>query len=531
MLGLTWSDDLGLRFGRDLVFTYGPWGWLTAPVALDVPSVLLSGLFACGVVSALWCSLGRSRGTARETLAWQGLATVLAPALLALTGASWTLVVALFALALRHLVARRPIPGPLLGLLVACGALLTMVKFSDGVLWEAANGAAADLVPWVSGSLEQTAGYAAAMYSGPVGDPLVVLAGCLTLVSIWSVQMQARGSLRHGWPAPVAVCALLVFALKQGFTREDTDHVVVFVSALLVVARTASVDRDQRLVARVLLAVALVALVVCARLPSTRLPQQGWGAAVRFVTDSNARELSLSGARSVMRERYAVPSEMIDAVGSRPVAIDPVEVGVAWAYGMSWHPVPDPQPYAAYTPVLDRRNAKGLLGSPRQAVLRTAGTVDDRLQLWDSPAYTLALLCTFREAAHDAHWTLLLRDRPHCGPARPAAAAPSPVRPGDPVPLPGTARDELLTMRFVPAERSPLDAVSTSLFKDPDPLRVRVDGSWRRLPRPLAGGPLIVRLPRSLSWAQDPVSATGDVLVFNTAGTVEFSVRSVRIGS
>jgi hypothetical protein len=324
----------------------------------------------------------------------------------------------------------------------------------------------------------------------------------------------------------VAVLALLAFSLKQGFTRQDADHMLVFFAALLVVGLLPSPDRAQQVVRSLVLATALGGLLICANMPSPDLPRQGWAGTVHFLSGPDARDRVLADARSRMRDQYAVPDDLVTAVGNRPVAIDPFEAGVAWAYGLSWSPVPDLQPYAAYTPVLDRRNARGLLTSPTKAVLREEGVVDDRFQLWDTPVYNLTMVCHFRETGQDSRWTLLVRQADRCaaprrGPARRVSA-------GEVVSVPQGASGDIVTMSFTPDRRSSSAALAAAVLKDPHPLHVRLDGTSTRLPRPLAGGPLIVRLPAAVTWPSAAGRPSGDTVAFNAPGKVAFSFREVR---
>ena len=84
-------------------------------------------------------------------------------------------------------------------------------------------------------------------------------------------------------------------------------------------------------------------------------------------------------------------------------------------------------------------------------------------------------------------------------------------------------------MRFTPQGRTVGQAFASAVLKDPRPLQVRLDGAWVRLPRGLASGPLIVRLPVSVGWqtAADRSAATHRPSGFSTAGTVQFSSRRV----
>ena len=558
MLGINWADDRGLRFGRDLTFTYGPWGWLTTPVRLDVATVLVSGVFCSVSVIVLWWAIVRAASPAGPRLQGAALATVLTPLVLVLTGASWVLALGLFTGAVRRLLRGERPPTGLVAVVAASAALLTTVKFSEGILlvgltgllvlccpawarlavavaayavtfmtlWWGAGGSAADVPGWLTSSLDAVAGYGDAMSGSVTGDGRYLLAAvCLGVLCVWSLRT-GKGGSRSTW-ALVAVAALLTFGLRQGFTREDGSHVVAFLTALVVPAVQWSPNRPGLHLRLVALVAAAVFVLSYPGAWAARTPRAGWEEAARFVLDPHERAGQLSAARTGMRAQYSVSGHVLRAVGDRPVAIDPVEIGVAWAYGLPWRPTPVPQPYAAYTPRLDARDARELLARPRMAVLREDGTVDTRLQLWDTPSYNLTMACSFHRADHDGRWTLLVRTRDRCGPAVAGPVVEVPA--GRTVPVPRAAAGDLVTMRFTPRGRTTARAVASAVLKDPRPLQVRLDDTWVRLPRGLASGPLIVRLPASVGWqtAADRAATTASTVAFSTAGTVRFSSMEV----
>jgi hypothetical protein len=188
--------------------------------------------------------------------------------------------------------------------------------------------------------------------------------------------------------------------------------------------------------------------------------------------------------------------------------------------------VPVLQPYSAYTPVLDETNAKSLLAGPRMAVLRESRSLDDRFQLWDTPAYNLALLCRFAEVSRDDRWVLLERGPSRCGSPRELRSRHLSAE--EEVELPASRPHEMVTMSFDPDRRSIANVVWSVLYKDPHPLKVRLGDGRYRLPRPLAGGPLVVSLPDSVTWSDgSDLRGGGRAVSFSEPGVVKLQVRDV----
>jgi len=156
------------------------------------------------------------------------------------------------------------------------------------------------------------------------------------------------------------------------------------------------------------------------------------------------------------------------------------------------------------------------------AVLREEDVVDDRLQLWDSPRYNMALLCSFRQVDHDPRWTLFVRARNRCSePERHASIA---VSPGERVRAPAAGPAAIVTMSFAPKRGSLGRKVAAALTRS-SPLKVALGDAEHRLPRALAGGPLVVRLPAETRWPTRPQSRPeAGTVGFSVPGTVSFSI-------
>ena len=236
------------QFGRDILFTYGPWGFLTEP--LGDPRVYGWLLAARGLI-AVACSLALSwLAAARPSKAL--LFVVLAVVLL--LGNPAGLVLLLFVL-----IYVRPEPGPawvLLLLLCAC-SLAAHTKLSLGFLffslllyllvdevfrlrrfpWLAMWSAAAYvgwyeiagqrlrfLLDYLASSLAALGGYGAAMGLSPTKTfPTLVLLLCLAGLGLWIADAIAHGSIgRIG--ASIWLGLYFLVGIKQAFGRADAVH-------------------------------------------------------------------------------------------------------------------------------------------------------------------------------------------------------------------------------------------------------------------------------------------------------------------
>jgi len=236
------------QFGRDILFTYGPWGFLTEP--LGDPRVYGWLLAARGLI-ALACSLALSwLAAARpsKALIFVVLTVVL------LLGSPAGLVLLLFVL-----IYVRPEPGPawlLLLLLCAC-SLAAHTKLSLGLLffslllyllldevlrlrrfpWLAMWSAAAYLawyeiagqrlrflLDYLSSSLAALGGYGAAMGLSPTKTfPTVVLLLCLAGLGLWIADAIAHKSIGRV-TATVWLGLYFLVGMKQAFGRADAVH-------------------------------------------------------------------------------------------------------------------------------------------------------------------------------------------------------------------------------------------------------------------------------------------------------------------
>lgn len=553
----------GRRFGPDLVFTFGPWGFLDHPLAVDGRDFAVGLLFGAAVTAALFCA---AYVCLRHTWSPMVAGAVAFAVTLArpVTEPGLGVVCAGLLLAL-HTVRQRS-AGPRPGwrdtwptaLLAAAGALMVQVKFSEGVAvvalagivtvcppsWRGLAVAAAvfptvfvaawllsgqplgDVAAWLRGSWQLTNGYPEAMALGGFHEVRSYLvAAVLVVAAAWLTARTARaGGRTLAVGAVLLVAATLGLAFKNGFTRHDAVHEPAF---LMVAAFTlVALARYAR---RPALVLALVALAVAAgprdlhRFDPVAAAGRWWTSAAVVVDDSERARLLERGALAA-RAEYGLPAGVVAATAGHPVSVDPWEATLPWAYGMRWEPLPVFQVYAAYTPYLDELNARALASAPAdQIVLREdRAPIDGRNSRWETPRYQLVIACEYTHDMREGRWSLLRHGPDRCG--EPRTVATREVRAGETVDTPAVGPDEILVARFAPRPDGILSSLGNTLFKDRSPFTVTADGQPFRLPEKLAGGPLLVALSDAV--------APGDAfayrqLSFATAGRLEFQIVTV----
>ena len=568
VLNLVRGDDV--RFGPDLVFTYGPWGFLDDPGVVDPTNVLLGAVYALSTVTVTWWAfrrvLRRSLGPDWSAVLAAGVIAVVASPL----GLSNLLLVGLITVVALYVAdaafarcwwvpaAVAASSGFLLQVKLSVGAcalaaasvaclfgpdrrgrsaaaslLATSTTFV--LLWLAAGQDLADVPTWLARSVEVIAGYSDAMGTDPRKPwlsfglaTIAVLAGGAALAR--SLDGAAR-RVRLGLFALAALCAY--YGYRQGFGRFDVVHRPVFYVALLPPVLWAVGARPRAVTGWAALSLVLVLGRNGAQVVEPGRALDRWELAARSVIDADHRARALEEARAVARAEAgigpAVRAALEGARGQASVSVDGYSAGVGWLEGFALDGPPVFQSYVAYTAELDELNASWLRAAPvGHLILRPVVTaIDGRNSLWDPPRYVLEELCRTRVIAAEARWTLLTVGNSRCGP--PLDLNATSVRAGQAVQVPPGHQDAIVIMSFEPERPGPAGAVAGLVVANAPPLFVTVDGNRFRLPRALADGPLVVSAPAGLGG---PSSPGGDhayrTVSFSRGGTVTF--RSVPVG-
>lgn len=567
--GLNLGRQFGKRFGRDLNFTFGPWGFLDVPLVISRPDFLLGLGFAVTSVVAAWLfilAVLRPKMRGRVALVVSSLLTL---TLSSVSSPSFLLSAVALAACVRYLRQIPSLSGAWCPVAVAgLAALLLQIKFSEGVavsvlafiaslasprarvmrtasfvltwlvssllLWVVAGQSVSDVGVWLRASMDFVAGYTSAMsaYSFTPFVSLMYLMALLLFVSV-AVLGRKRGADRsvvsHLGSLFVIACALF-FGFKQAFTRVGPEHnATFFVIAALLLCLVLERGPNWRATA---LLIALSSLIASPALATYMRgnPVWSWTSAWQVLTSDDARAAVLNQARTEDQVAFGLSRAMVEATRGHAVSVDPWEVSIVWAYSMRWRPMPVFQSYAAYTAHLDQLNAVAAQSAGDDQMIIRATTVstedrrtvtDGRNPMWESPRYTLSLLCNYSFVTANKRWMLLRKTVNRCG--DPSTMVVRQVTAGEPVIVPSSVANEIVVTSFVPTKPNILVSLRQLVFKDPEPLMVSVDGTPFRLPDGLASGPLLTVMPSMLGWpAEFRGRTSGGSMTFSRPGQVQF---------
>lgn len=369
------------------------------------------------------------------------------------------------------------------------------------------------------------------------------------IVLVALIAASAAGAYRE---ARARGCAVVVVALaafvvfKEGVVRLEPNHVAIYFAsaAMLWLAIPWGASR------RIALSGALVlgAVSLHAVLPSGfgldpigNISSAG-GAAKTLVSSGRRQDLTDSG-RLAMRSIYRLDPASLAELRGHSVEIDPWEIGVAWAYGLDWDPLPAFQSYVAYTGPLDDLNSDELVGgaAPERILRENSNLIDPnfpddaidaRYAGWDPPRENREILCHYAPMRTTQRWQVLGRVPDRCGEPRPAGSVDAAW--GEAVDVPAPHPGEMIFARIHGAAVSGLEKLRSFLYRSS--LRyATIDGgaaTYRLIPGTAADG-LMLRASPSLvepaPFARIPQAETIALSGRDGELTYEFFRVSVRM--
>ncbi len=517
--GMYLAQREGLRFGKDIVFTYGPLGWLSTPrmfvpslgviaalarfvllgsavalfldrfrlkfpVLVAVPlaylaSVLSAGLFVVGgdaVVLVLLLGTGVAVGVLSgevEQKRWWVVAAGSASAFLLLWKFDAGIEALVFSLGglclaeLRRSIEREHFNG---WRSVVRGCLAPMIRsvvevligfvVAFTLLWSAMGQRFGDVPDWLRWSWQVTIGYS---------DNLV-----WTNTSWWELPALLAMIVGLIWlSAPVwrkrpevfvFVAAALWVIGKQAFTRHDPGHAFRFWAAVVFFALFVGFT-TKRMVVVVSAALLAGAVLMPVVRPSWNRPRAG------LSMSKNLLGIPLSAKRRVLDPNWvlkfeAIPQSMRDKLRGKTLHVEPQEAQLAGAIaGAIWRPLPVFQSHSVHSVDLDNLNA-AFYDSDRapEYVLVEADSVDNRIPRFESPQAMVRFVCRYE--IDETHWRWqLFRRRASDACSTPEILASVRAREGDFVSIPSVPPDKVLVVGVDGTEATAPEKLRSLLLK------------------------------------------------------------------
>jgi hypothetical protein len=580
--GLAMAVHQGLHFGSDVVFTYGPLGFLNTRLVFfgDLASLsfvyaaALYVLFCIGLVWALRRVLPLlvAMLAAFIAVAWLPMPLLEVGLLVAVLACFWLLEAErserelwVFVVAAATFAAPAALIKLSTGPLVAVILLIALVGARAGgrriaayvvlllaevlVLWWATGQSLGDVPAFIGHTIEISGGYSSAMLRSTDVAPWKVTAAVLAAIGSGLALVAAAwlwgGRDRATRWAGVAIAAIVSFAIyKEGVVRVDAGHLTVLFANAAVVWVAVGLGGRHRL-----LMLASAAIVFAISLPvrpaglTTNFdPVSNVRDAVenaRTLVDSGRRDQLIGFGHAAMEAEYGLAPAGLAAVGDHTVAIEPWEIGAAWAYGLHWDPLPVFQNYSAYTPQLDRLNAEAVEdpGGPERLLRHNplvvqpefpTADLDDRFAGWDPPEQARAVLCNFAPLWEDERWQVLGRVRDPCGGEREIGSVSAA---GEAVDVPTPGPGEVVFARIHGAGVSGLERLQTFLFHAASRHAV-VNGETRyRLVPETAGDGLLLRAAPGVvkPGPFDPVPEASTLAVEGGADRITYDFYAFKV--
>lgn len=510
--GLYMAGERGLDAGTQIVFTYGPLGFLGFPSLFEVwPARLAFAWMALGHIALYTSLLWATRRTLGLLFAipitmFAAIIPLSDPVVVAaaVVGAAalledWSdrarMLVAIGAGALAGLELLGSLrAGPALvamavGVLVglpnrrrAFPAFLAALGGGFAFFWLITGQGLGNLDDYALNTASVVGGYSAAMGVGAPTTSWQVpgmaiglsTVGVLCVSAVWNRDNMRRIGLI------VMVAAVTFVMFKHAVVRVSPQGWGVFLIALLGIgiALAPHVRRAVAIGAITILTV-LVFIgnqeVIGPKLNFLRRAGDFRSQLTTFVLPGRAEDARAQG-RATMKATYGLSPAELSLLRSGTVDIAPNEIGVAWAYKLDWDPLPVFQQYSAYTPRLDELNAAKLESSTAPDLIlwqniaatdpnaaNAPGALDGRWPAFESPAEMIAMFCRYRAVRWDDTWAILRRGPDRCGRERRLETVV--VGNGEGVHLPPTRPNEALIVRVDGLADTGVERLRTFLYR------------------------------------------------------------------
>lgn len=549
--GLYMATERGLNFGAQIVFSFGPLGFLDFPGAYVIDLGRLAFAWSALVhlsfcISLLWASrraFGLLVGLAITLFAASmpssdpiliTAAVVGAAALLDEWSPRLRLILALGAGALTGMQLLGSLrAGPVLvviGLAVLLGlperrrtlpAFAASLLISFFVFWFASGQGLGNVDEYALNTASVLSGYSSSMVYVLPGRwwqfPGFALGIAVLVVLGLAAGRRWDAPRRVGLLAIVAAVAFLMF--KHAVVRSSPGSAGVCLAALLAIglALAPHVRRSLAVGAIVLLTGLTYIGNQEGFSPVTfdfKARAESFVTQLKYMVKPGGLAEQRQAGREAMQAYYDLTPRQLALLRSGTVHVASLEAGVAYAYEFDWDPLPVFQQYAAYTERLDELNAAKLESSSAPdrilwenapvvdptfvAVRPFPGTIDERVPGWDSPAEMVQMLCRYRVEDWDDRWAVLRHSPDRCGSERPLRSLH--VAAGERVPLPATKRDEALLVRVDGLGVAGLERLRAFLFRGARRHALLDRHTWNVMPGTAADG-LLLRIP---AWADYP---------------------------
>jgi len=296
---------------------------------------------------------------------------------------------------------------PLLSFVISCCAL-----------WALAGQDIAHLPAYIQGTWAIASGYTPAMSIH--GNGLQTAAALIILFLFIVATFMLLFKKERTRLAQSLILGVMVFwAWKEGFTRHDPGfggHAMAFFGTALLVAAVGLVlfsEKSQRSIVINVAGIYLLALTF-ALLPGASAFSaneiDNYSNFASLISSKAHRETQQHVETSAIASQFNLNQALLSAVKNHSVNIIPWNLMMAQGYHMDLVASPVFQAYSVYTPYLDHLNARQIWeGKSADKVIYTFASIDGRYPIFDEPATFRALLTCYKTQYAGNPYSVLTR--------------------------------------------------------------------------------------------------------------------------
>lgn len=196
--------------------------------------------------------------------------------------------------------------------------------------------------------------------------------------------------------------AVTAWAWKEGFTRHDpgfVGHADIFFGVALIVASIGLIlsSKDMGKFALGFLALAYcIAFLFSPLSNAVYSAKENYREFYRLISSKTAWNLAQKQQKIALRNQFLLPHALLNSVKRASVSILPWSVMLAEGYGMKLVASPVFQSYSAYTPYLDKLNARQIWkDNGADKIIYSYEAIDGRYPAFDEPATFRAILSCY----------------------------------------------------------------------------------------------------------------------------------------
>ncbi|MBN2588961.1 MAG: hypothetical protein JXA96_03790 [Sedimentisphaerales bacterium] len=267
----------------------------------------------------------------------------------------------------------------------------------------------------------------------------------------------------------------IFISFKHGFVRHDSGHIYIFFSnmllLLIIAAFTLKAESRAFLQHSSFVLICVLIGFIYHQYPHSLKPRfseqyRNIYSTVSTINSSpQERDKILDDNKDNMKRFYDLSERTLDYINNKTMDILPWEVSLAYAYNLNWAPRPVFQSYTAYTQKLDIMNAEYYEKNISPDILLYGlETIDGRYNLFDTPGTFRTILTYYEPVLIDKGYLLLQKsDMPNLASSEQVSSIDAKI--GESIPIPKI--DEGFIFANIYLDYNPAGKILNILYKAP----------------------------------------------------------------